>query len=227
MNLTLSPSMLLSIEECPRCFWLEKVKGIKKPRGIYPSLPGGVDIIVKKYMDAYRDKAKPECLADLDKDLLLFADSAQMKKWRFWKTGPSAIIEGIMISGAVDDCLISEESIISPFDYKTKGSEPTQEFAEKYYTLQLSAYDLMFQNSGYKTSGNGYLLYYWPGILGNTVIMATKIIKIKTDTQRVIEVVKKAKEICEGEIPPMNPECEHCKYINSMIQLDKNNLSGV
>jgi len=37
--------------ECPRCFWLQIVKNIKRPAGIFPSLPSGMDKILKVHFD--------------------------------------------------------------------------------------------------------------------------------------------------------------------------------
>ena len=35
--------------ECPRCFWLQIVKNIKRPQGIFPSLPSGMDQVGTVY----------------------------------------------------------------------------------------------------------------------------------------------------------------------------------
>jgi len=53
-KIRLSPSSLNLFLECRRCFWLDKNKGIKRPRGIFPSLPSGMDSVIKKYFDSYR-----------------------------------------------------------------------------------------------------------------------------------------------------------------------------
>ena len=43
----LSPSALNVFNDCPRCFWLDKNKRMKQPRGIFPSLPSGMDKVLK------------------------------------------------------------------------------------------------------------------------------------------------------------------------------------
>ena len=52
----LSPSTLNVFLDCPRCFWLDKVKNIKRPRGIFPSLPSGMDRAIKVHFDSFRTK---------------------------------------------------------------------------------------------------------------------------------------------------------------------------
>jgi len=46
-----SPSKLNLVKDCPRCFWLEFNKKFRRPRGIFPSLPSGMDKILKNHFD--------------------------------------------------------------------------------------------------------------------------------------------------------------------------------
>ena len=43
MGYRLSPSALNLFKECPRCFWLTHHKVWKRPAGIFPSLPSGME----------------------------------------------------------------------------------------------------------------------------------------------------------------------------------------
>lgn len=49
----ISPSGINLMEECPRCFWLEKHRVWKRPAGIFPSLPSGMDRILKNHFDKF------------------------------------------------------------------------------------------------------------------------------------------------------------------------------
>ena len=82
-QIRLSPSTLNLFLECQKCFWLDQVKGIHRPRGIFPSLPGGMDGLIKKYFDKYRalGKLPPELEGKLD-GVELFADGILLNKWR-------------------------------------------------------------------------------------------------------------------------------------------------
>ena len=51
MPYKLSPSTLNLMKECPRCFWLAQHKVWKRPAGIFPSLPSGMDKILKVHFD--------------------------------------------------------------------------------------------------------------------------------------------------------------------------------
>ena len=58
MTFKLSPSSLNLMKECPRCFWLHQHKVWSRPSGIFPSLPNGMDKILKVHFDKFRDKGK-------------------------------------------------------------------------------------------------------------------------------------------------------------------------
>ncbi len=49
MSYKLSPSSINLFLECPRCFWLQLVKKITRPQGAFPSLPSGMDRILKQH----------------------------------------------------------------------------------------------------------------------------------------------------------------------------------
>ena len=58
MGYKLSPSSLNLLEDCPRCFWLNIMKKISRPSGAFPSLPSGVDKILKEHFDSFMRKGK-------------------------------------------------------------------------------------------------------------------------------------------------------------------------
>lgn len=53
MTFKLSPSSLNLFKECPRCFWLAQHKVWKRPEGIFPSLPSGMDGVLKIHFDNF------------------------------------------------------------------------------------------------------------------------------------------------------------------------------
>ena len=60
----LSPSALNVFNDCPRCFWLDKNKRMKQPRGIFPSLPSGMDKVLKSRYDVYKSARYTYCSSD-------------------------------------------------------------------------------------------------------------------------------------------------------------------
>jgi len=106
MPYKLSPSKLNLFLECPLCFWLDN-KGIHRPNGPFPSLPGGMDRKLKVYFDKYRKMGKlpPELNGKVVGKL--YDDMAKMDLWRNNRKGLSWTDEdGNTLAGAIDDCLI-------------------------------------------------------------------------------------------------------------------------
>lgn len=215
-TVTLSPSALSLFKNCPRCFWLEKVKNIKRPRGIFPSLPGGMDRVIKTYFDTFRVKGTlpPELRIDAFQGISLYENLAQLELWRAWRTGLQYREEGFAISGMLDDLLVKNGQYV-PFDYKTKGSPTNEEDATKYYQTQLDCYALMLEGNGLKTAGYGFLLYYSPKQvqeLGN-VQFEIQPLRIGTDIRRAKELCLRAIATLSGSAPKSDPECEYCGWL--------------
>ena len=213
----LSPSTLSLFLECPRCFWLDKIKNIKRPRGIFPSLPGGMDRVIKTFFDGYRAAKKlPADLKGADfQGVELFEDQKQLNLWRDWKTGLHyKSPEGSILFGALDDLLVKGGKYI-PFDYKTKGSPATEESAIKYYQNQLDSYSLMLEASGLETAGYGFLLYFSPKSVAErgNVEFEVQPIKIVLDSNRAKTIFEKALQLLNGPLPLSIPSCEYCAWL--------------
>ncbi|MFZ5559406.1 MAG: PD-(D/E)XK nuclease family protein [Patescibacteria group bacterium] len=214
----LSPSSLNLFLECPRCFWLQINENIHRPRGAYPSLPSGMDNVIKVYFDRYRAKGKlpPEIEGEVRGKLI--ADPELLKKWRNWKTGLEYKDNGIGVTlfGALDDCLVhstsSGQEEYFPLDYKTRGSAPREGDSEKYYGNQLDCYALLLEENNYPVGEFGYLIYYYPKEVkekGN-VIFEVELIKLKIDPERARRTIQEAVKLLHSPIPPHHSECEYC-----------------
>lgn len=212
----LSPSTLNLFLECPRCFWLEKNKNIKRPRGIFPSLPGGMDQVIKAYFDKYRQKNElpPEAKNRLNGKLLNNLDL--LNRWRSWRSTDLVYEDkklNAILSGALDDCLV-ENGFYIPLDYKTRGSDFNED-PRKYYQTQLDCYCLMLESSGYRTKNLAYLLYYWPEEVLEDGLVRFKVepLKVETNLESARKIFQQAVETLRGFIPLASSECEYCSLV--------------
>ena len=217
MPIKLSPSTLNLFLECPRCFWMDKVKGVKRPRGIFPSLPGGMDRTIKLHFDGFRaqDSLPPELSITGFDGIKLYRDQVKLEKWRNWRTGLQyEDSDGSILSGALDDLLVKGDRYI-PFDYKTKGSPTTEEDAIKYYQNQLDCYALLLDANGLPTAGFAYLLYYSPKSVGpsGAVQFELQALRIPTDIERSRATFRKAVALLKGQTPSSGNQCEHCNWL--------------
>lgn len=222
-TIRLSPSTGLNLfRECPRCFWLHHSKGIHRPRGIFPSLPGGMDLVIKDYMDNYRGKGlPPELKGKVEGEL--FPDFRLMNRWRNWRTGLEYKDEKInaVLFGALDDCLYDDGAYIV-LDYKTKGSGPKEGDSEKYYQTQLDVYTLLLSENGYPTKNLAYLLYYYPREVreNGQISFQTEVVKMTTDVTRAKRIFEQAVNILRGPIPQRHSACEYCTWNHSLNEFD-------
>src|SRR3989344_3370725 len=139
MDYKLSPTSINLMLECQRCFWLKLVKNINRPEGIFPSLPGGMDRILKRHFDKFMEKGElpPEIREyGLGNGYSLFADKAQLEIWRNNKEGIKYKdkTSGILLRGAVDNLLEKGNKLIV-LDYKTRGY-PLKEDTHEHYQAQ-------------------------------------------------------------------------------------------
>ena len=212
-TIRLSPSTLNLFLECPRCFWLHIKENIHRPRGIFPSLPGGMDGVIKVYFDKYREKSElpPEIQGKVEGKL--FHDHALLNKWRNWRTGLEYTDTGLGVTlfGALDDCL-EDNGVFLPLDYKTRGSAPREGDSEKYYSNQLDCYALLLEENKHPVGKFGYLIYYYPKEVkeNGTIIFNVEPVKIKIDPNNARKTLKDAIKLLSGPIPAHHSECEYC-----------------
>src|SRR3989344_6546252 len=149
----LSPSSINLMLECKRCFYLDKHKVWKRPSGIFPSLPSGMDRILKNHFDKFRDKGKlpPEiCNNNHCSNLELFNDKTMLKDWRNNLKGIRWTDEnGNILCGAVDNFLVNGKKLIV-LDYKTKGYPiKNEDESGSGYQNQLDFYNLLLRKNGF------------------------------------------------------------------------------
>ena len=220
-QIRLSPSTLNLFLECSKCFWLEQVQGIHRPRGIFPSLPGGMDNLIKKYFDKYRlqNKLPPEI--DGKVDGVLMADLDLLNKWRSWRTGLvyKDLESGAILSGALDDLLVNpSKQVYMPFDYKTRGYD-LKEDSSSFYQNQLNCYALMLEVNGMKLAGFGYLCYYIPKEVSEEgrVRFEITVKKMEVDSAAAKKVFEDAQELIKSPMPKNHSECAYCSWGNDFV----------
>ncbi len=189
-------------------------KRVRRPRGIFPSLPGGMDLVIKDYFDKYRSELPPELVGKVEGTLM--PNLNLMQEWRNWRTGLEYHDKKLdaVLFGALDDCLLDEVAYI-PIDYKTRGSAPGEADSKKYYRTQLETYNLLLSANGYKIKDFAYLVYYYPKEVrrGGLIEFDIKIVKIETDIERTRKIFSSAVELLRGPMPSDAGSCEHCLWL--------------
>ena len=198
--------------ECPRCFYLQIVKNIKRPSSVFPSLPSGMDKILKEHFDRFMKKnelppeIKEECAG-----YGLFNEKSLLDLWRNNRKGIEYLDpkSGILLHGAIDNLLVKDGKLVV-LDYKTRGY-PLKEDTHKHYQAQMDLYNFLLRKNGYKTEEFTYLLFYFPKEVKETgeVIFDTELVKIKTSALNGEKIFNKAIMLIQGDCPEKS--CEWCE----------------
>lgn len=213
MAFKLSPSSLNLMKECPRCFWLEKHEKWKRPQGIFPSLPSGMDGILKVHFDKFRDRGLlPPEIKDHHhtKGLKLFDNKELLKTWRNnlkgirWEDD-----KGNILFGAVDNILVKGKKLIV-LDYKTRGFAVKEDTAE-HYQNQLDFYNLLLRKNRYETEDFAFLLFYVPKEVTATgeFIFDSVLARRDVDVKNAEKIFDKAIKLLNGDCP--EETCEWCE----------------
>ncbi len=208
----LSPSSLGLMKECPRCFWLTQHKVWKRPSGVFPSLPSGMDAILKTHFNKFMEKGilPPElCNNNHCENMKLFNNHELLAIWR---SNFKGIVyedkQGNILRGAVDNILMKGKKLIV-LDYKTRGYE-LKEDTHQYYQDQLDIYNFLLRKSGYETEDYAFLLFYVPKEVMPTgeVIFDTTLKKMKINIKNAEDIFKKAIKLLNSDCPEKS--CEWC-----------------
>jgi len=223
MAYKLSPSSLGLMKDCPRCFWLEKNDRWKRPEGIFPTLPSGMDRVLKKHFDNFRDigKLPPELVKLLEcKGMELFGrdegEKEILEKWRNYRKGMQIKDEeGNILIGALDNLLIKDNKLVV-LDYKTRGYA-LKDDTHHHYQNQLDAYNYLLRELGFQTENYGFLIFYIPEKVLETgeVVFETKLVKMDTHPDNAEKIFNEAINLLKGPCPKRHKEdaCEWCYLV--------------
>ena len=215
MVFKLSPSSIGLMQECARCFWLEKHGVWKRPEGITASLMNGMDKILKVHFDKFRDSGKlpPElCYHEQCENLKLFGDQELLRKWRNNLQGIRwTDSDGNVLFGAVDNILMREDKLIV-LDFKTRGFA-LKEDTSAHYQHQLDIYNLLLRKNGYKTEDYGFLLFYIPEKVLETgeFVFESKLVKMEANPAHAEKLFREAIGLLNGECPKKG--CDWCEKV--------------
>ncbi|MBI2106065.1 PD-(D/E)XK nuclease family protein, partial [Candidatus Woesearchaeota archaeon] len=182
---------------------MQIVKNIKRPQGISPSLPSGMDKILKEHFDRFMSQGKlPPELKEI-KDCKLFDDASLLEIWRNNKKGLEFLDKksDVLLHGAIDNLLVNKDKLIV-LDYKTRGF-PLKADTHSYYQVQMDLYNFLLRKNNYITEDYAYLLFYYPKevLSSGEVVFNSELVKLKISVKNGEKVFNDAVECVLGKIP--------------------------
>ena len=223
----LSRSKIDLFLECPRCFYLDRRLGISRPPGYPFSLNSAVDALLKKEFDIARAGNKNHPLIEKYGIDARPVDHKDLNKWRHTFTGIQYLHKptNFLITGAIDDLWQNSRGEYIIVDYKaTSKSEKITELNKEWqdgYKRQVEIYQWLLRKNGYKVSNTSYFVY----CNGNTDAKAFDA-KLEFEITLVPyegndDWIEKTifdihKCLNSDKIPQANPNCDYCRYIESI-----------
>lgn len=194
-------------------------EGIKRPSGPFPSLPSGMDSILKKHFDEHRREGSlPE---ELEGDFHghLFKDLERLDAWRnnFRGLRYSDVKTGVTLMGALDDLFVTGEGKYAPLDFKTRGF-PRKEDTHEYYQHQMDIYSFLLEKNSMPPADFAILVFYHPtGVDGNhNVIFDPDPVRVAVDRKRGEKIFLDAVACMLGDKPESSKDCEFCRWREGM-----------
>lgn len=164
---SLSRSKIDFFLECPRCFYLDRRLGIKRPS--LPSFPlnNAVDRLLKNEFDLLRRKGQVHKLMQQYKIDAIPYDHPNLPIWRDdgkQFTGAKVLHQptNFVIDGIIDDIWINKEEELLIVDYKSTSTTRELSLEDKYkqgYKKQMEVYQWIFRRKGFKVSDMGYFVF--------------------------------------------------------------------
>ena len=243
MKVFLSPTLMDTARQCPRCAYDQMILKLKRPKGPYPTLPNGMDEVLKKYTDGFRGTLPPE-LSHLTGRRFV-EDQTLINTYRQWnglrcthdqlvdrptKSLPNRkISHSLIVTGGIDDLLYNDVDEVEIIDFKTKGSEPADDYGDKYYQHTLDTYAYMLRGQGLKVSEKAYLWYWWPkGVkqdgsldFGQKILYMT--VNPDATTERLVAIANMLPAVSMEAMqyrPQSAPDCEFCTYVQTQKDHD-------
>ena len=211
--------------ECPRCFYLDKRRGLGRPSMPGWALNSAVDELLKKEFDLLRKNGEAhQLMKEYNIDAVPF-NHPDFSDWRNNRKGARVIHKdtNLKISGAIDDIWINtKNNEIYIVDYKSTSTNQEISLDDEYkqgYKKQMEIYQWIFEQMGFKVSKIGYFVFAnalkSPLKFDGKLEFKSSIISYEGDNSWVEPTILKIKECLDSEtIPFPSNDCEYCAYLN-------------
>jgi len=233
----LSRSKIEDFLNCPRCFWLDRRLGIKRPDTPPFNINKAIDELFKKEFDSYRAASKQHPLQIKFKVKAKPFAHDQLNTWRENFVGVYTVHAGtnLHVFGAVDDVWVDDAGNLIVVDYKATAKskditnlDPPGGWQDS-YRRQMEVYQWLLRANGFPVSNTGYFVYANGDAarddFGDMLHFRTNVFAHEGDDAWVEPTLLKIKACLESdEIPPvgtrlMGGACDYCAYARARTQM--------
>jgi hypothetical protein len=210
--------------ECPRCFYLNHRRGIRRPSGPPFSINSLVDRLLKKEFDLHRLNGTAHPLMfEHGVDAVPFPHP-QLDEWRNNFKGLQYHYESLnlLFVGAVDDLWINPNGQLIVVDYKATAK--TGELSidaewQQSYKRQMEMYQWLVRKQGFTVSDTGYFVYCNgrdADVFDSRVEFAVELFPYCGSDAWLDETLINLKNCLLSDVIPNAPDnCEYCGYASA------------
>jgi len=222
----LSRSKIDLFIECPRCFYLDRRRGVSRPPGFPFNLNSAVDHLLKKEFDIHRmDKTAHPLMDTYGIDAIPFAH-ADLDVWRENFVGVQCVDEenNFLVTGAVDDVWINKKNELIVVDYKATSKDGAVNLDAEWqdgYKRQMEVYQWLLRKKNFPVSDTGYFVYAngkrdRKSFDGKLEFDIRIIPYTGSDSwiQKVLAAIKKC--LMDERIPSARAGCDYCLYTDAV-----------
>lgn len=229
-----SRSKIELFKQCQRCFWLEAIKGIKRPDSPPFNINKAIDELFKKEFDVYRTSKQPHpIMIEYKVDAVPFAHD-DMDQWRHNFTGVQVEYKpaNLVVFGAVDDVWVNKQDELIVVDYKATAKSREVSIDSDWqiaYKRQMEVYQWLLRQNGFKVNTTGYFVYtngrFDLDGFGDHLEFVTKLIPYTGDDAWVESTLQAMKNCLDSSEMPavgtaaMGGECNFCSYAKARTSL--------
>jgi hypothetical protein len=225
----ISRSKLSNFLNCKRCFYLDRVIGLKEPSMPGWSLNITVDELLKKEFDQYRKNQKPHPIMISHNLNFVPFQHKDLDMWRNSLNGGISYLDkktNLIIHGGIDDIWFDlKEKKLIVVDYKAQSTNyPVQVYSylnsewHSGYKLQMDIYVHILRKMNFEVSDISYF-YVCNGIksndeFNNKIEFNATLVPYKVNTSWIEGKLHEMKDVLNLDSPPdVVSTCEKCAYL--------------
>lgn len=228
----LSRSKIDLFMECPRCFYMDNKRGLKRPSMPSFQINKAVDNQLKNEFDAYRKQGSRHPLQEEFGIDAVPASHELMDQWRYNFGGVQCVHKptGLLVSGAIDDLWINSKGEYIVVDYKATAKEqPVKHLNEDWhigYKRQMEVYQWLLRQNGLNVSDTGYFVYctgrYEQQVFDKKIEFDIELIPYIGNADWVEPILIQIKQCLESDvIPECSKTCEYCMWWNTRSAIEQ------
>lgn len=199
---------------CPRCFWLDLRKNIKRPASY--TINSAIDGLLKKEFDVHRQNSTAHYLIKKYNIEAVLNQSEHIDTWRHNFTGIQFhhLPTDFLVFGAVDDIWVNPKGELIVVDYKSTGANEYKIYDS--YRRQLEIYQWLFARNGFRVLKTGYFLFAKVnkanGFADGRLSFDFSLEPLASDYSWVEEALFLAKKTLDGPLAEGGKECPYCQF---------------